>query len=462
MLCLPGVEVLGFGFDVLTGKLPREAQPVVKFTFSQSKQYANLKNTSMRYNVPDQVTVVDGRMIDTEATASISYSASQYAHSQAKGFQFDGNIPFKGATLSLSAGVTDADSKLKERKSYSSYAHLSLFGTLFQASLVSAQEAHEDFTKNAFSLPEEYDKERYMEFISMYGTHYVSAGYFGGFGQMAAAVNSEETQEKDKSWVSHEANVHFDFLKNGGSASGHTDATDKSFIGKGSSTTYFSTKLVGGDPQLVGEDLSKWQQWVSSWWQWPTLVYKDTYPLSLSPIEKLLPKSAEAIRSNIQKVITDYSNSHPYPDDPNCMEKVLTPEGTCCSKDEPHSCNGRCYETEKVPCGRNCIDPSDICCDDKETSCSSSQQCCSHSRSGCIGADDTCCKVMTGYCTSDYPNCCDNHPECDFCCPPGHACAKLVIIGCGCNPLTVHNDSIAVPGVTARKGPAAVDYSIVE
>lgn len=427
--------MLGFGFDALTGKLPRQASRAVKFTFKQMKRHSNDHDNSISYLVPDQVQVIPQNRIESVATTIVTYSARQYAQSRSRGLKFDVDVPFDDKnTLSLSAEVQTANSFLQNRESYSSYSHSTVFGSLYQASLLTNHEPHQDFLQDVEGLPEQYDYAKYANFISRYGTHYLAGGYFGGYGEMAVAVNSRETQTEDSNWVERQANIHYSYLQAGAKG----EDAQSEFFGQAGYYSSISTQLVGGDPQLVGQDLTKWQQWISSWWKWPSLVYKESFEVTLRGLEKLMPNGTR--KENLIRAIDEYSKRNPYPDDPSCMGQVLTPQGKCCPQDHPISCNQQCYpldtqccssgavcSTSQQCCGNGCVGPDDDCCSDGGY-CKQGTECCgSDGHIGCMTRGDVCCGDGSS-CDAGYVCC--SPADGGGCCPDGTVCRVILLPGC--------------------------------
>lgn len=96
--CLPGVEVLGMGWDAVHGQT--RPLPVVEYTYTQVKKYYNPCNSSAAYLVPDQITVITQTQLNMyrsppwqhcsmpqhlnllsyrQSKTSVAYSASQQA-----------------------------------------------------------------------------------------------------------------------------------------------------------------------------------------------------------------------------------------------------------------------------------------------------------------------------------------------------------------------------------------------
>lgn len=412
-LCLSAVHQLGWGFDILTGQMPSKPFPVVKLSFSGAT-HANPYDSSFVWHVPDQFTVVPHAQLETSSVTEVSYSAEDFAQYRARGIQIEAGLNFSGSPLSISAGVMKAHSFLSQRQSYSSYTHSTVFGTLFQVSLKNGHVADDSFLAAVKQLPKDYVASAYKDFLAEFGTHYMTAGYFGGSGEMATAVNAHYGQRHREDWVAQQADIHYKFLQAG--ATGEDASSD--FLGDGDYHSAISSVLIGGDPQLVGKDLSLWQKWVQSWYKNPTLVFKDTFPVTLRTVETLISDSH--IKANVQRAIDEYASQHPYPEGPGCQGKVLNPDGQCCEQDTPDSCDHNCYNSASSTCcsaghlcsagqsccGNGCTGAGYDCCSDGGA-CPPGQKCCTvdgGTRTFCIPYDGNCCQTV--WC-SDSGVCCD-------------------------------------------------------
>ncbi len=76
---LPGLDLIGMGFDAVTGILPNAAQRIVQYTYNDATQFTNPMNNSLQYKVPDQVTVISDTGIQKSVVSKVVYSSQEFS-----------------------------------------------------------------------------------------------------------------------------------------------------------------------------------------------------------------------------------------------------------------------------------------------------------------------------------------------------------------------------------------------
>lgn len=184
--CLPGIDTMGLGFDIVRGTSER-MQSLVRFAYP-GETYVNPFNASLQYAVPQGVTVVDNTHGQQSVSSNVYYNASTYAQSLAAAASASLTI----GAFSASASTQYYKSVLDNAASYGcvvdSKLEITLYDITLPPSLFLNITAY--FASYVKTLPTQYDKSTYSKFLQLYGTHYVSAATFGGEGHMSTAANS--------------------------------------------------------------------------------------------------------------------------------------------------------------------------------------------------------------------------------------------------------------------------------
>ncbi|XP_075262537.1 perivitellin-2 67 kDa subunit-like [Convolutriloba macropyga] len=101
-------------------------------------------------------------------------------------------------------------------------------------------------------LPEQFEDNPtpYYDFISYFGTHYISIAEFGGYIKQIFSTSSKFVSNNKESALSFEAKISFDdFLSSSGGYGGGATVNSKEFL----SQTNITTSYHGGDTTLIDE-----------------------------------------------------------------------------------------------------------------------------------------------------------------------------------------------------------------
>jgi hypothetical protein len=270
--CIPGLDTLARGFDLATGSSDA-LLPIFDFVEQNPKGYAtyqNPQNTSLKYMVPPTVIVTDNTKADDSAASSAFLTSSEYAHSMTMAVGAGGSYMGFGA----SAEVKHASSVLDNSQDFGSFAFSELLVRLYDA-VVQPETAPLTlaFTSALATLNNTADDAAYKTFFGRYGTHYISSATFGGKGTMTTSVGRAYASHATTTDTSAQASANFGFVKASGSGGSSTKKVDASFT----SSSHWSTKMIGGDTTLV---LSKWSEWVKTFYNSPAQVEFKVQPIS--------------------------------------------------------------------------------------------------------------------------------------------------------------------------------------
>lgn len=282
MKCLPGVDTLGAGFDIVRGT-GVGLQQVIMFSYDSQRTYMNPFNSTLIYAVPDNVTVRDHTGSSSSVSTSTFYSSKEYAKSLAYGVSASVSGSVYGNAFSASSSVSQASSALSSSSAFGSYAVSSKTITLYDVILPPSGSIHTtpQFESAWNNLPSIFDATNatnvaiFNSFFSYFGTHYVESSVFGGMGTMSTAVNKEYASSHDSAQTNAEADMHFLWVTASGSGgSSHNDSS--SDFNKAS---HFSASIIGGDPTL-SSDLTNWNAWLPTFYNAPAQVSYKVRELS--------------------------------------------------------------------------------------------------------------------------------------------------------------------------------------
>lgn len=276
--CLPGIDTLGTGFDILTGTSVGKQQ-VLDFTYNANQIYVNPFNRSLQYAVPDNVTVRDDTGSSSTLETKTFYTSQEYATSLAVSVSVSASLKVFINAFSASASVSVARKFLSSSSGFGSYSASTETAKLYEVVLPPGMASPKTniFQTAWQKLPTSYNTSSapiFENFFSYFGTHYIESAIFGGMGIMTCAVNAGYTNTHSSSETDAQASLHFGFLKSGGSSSSAKDQADTSFTNQ----SYFSASTVGGDPTLG--DLTDWSDWVKTFYNAPAQVAYKLRPIT--------------------------------------------------------------------------------------------------------------------------------------------------------------------------------------
>ena len=293
--CLPGLDAMGTGYDIVKGNSDR-LQQIIEFNYDSPSVYVNPFDKTLTYNTPAEAIAKDNTSGQESVTSKTYTSSSTYASEKAT----SAGVGVTIGAFSADVSVTTMKSTLEASADYGSVVQSDLLVTLYDITLAPGPLlALTDFFKQFVdTLPKTYesvdDKEKYLQFIRYYGTHYVSAATFGGAGSMSTAVNREYQMSSSNQAVASQASAHFAWVKAGGSSSSETDESEESFR----SGSVFTTNVVGGDPT----SLEDWDAWEKTFYQAPAMIQYTLHKLS-----ELVTVVDASVAENIDRAVEDYA-----------------------------------------------------------------------------------------------------------------------------------------------------------
>ena len=278
MPCLPGIDLMGSGFDVLKGSTTG-LQQAVDFTYNTSpgaKTYVNPFNSSLVYAVPIEASVRDKTHGQSAVESKTFYTSQSYANDLSTSV----GLSVSYLAFSASTKVSYAEQHLMDKSRYGSIVTSEMQVTLYEVVLDPPQllNMSSSLSRYLALLPPEYNASTnatYNEFLDYYGSHFIYSATFGGAGRMTSVVNSEYSKTQNQNSIAAEASLKFKFLisvnAHGEGNKSHSDA-DTAFT----NGSIFSTSMVGGDPT----DLTDWSAWEKTFYNAPAQVSYRVAPIS--------------------------------------------------------------------------------------------------------------------------------------------------------------------------------------
>jgi len=295
--CLPGLDAMGLGFDIVKGSSDR-LQQVIEFTYGEKPdQFVNPFDSKLIYAFPSEASAKDNTSGQQSVVSDSFTSSSSYAASLARSAGIEASV----GMFAASESVKSMQHKLEATADYGSVVKSELLVTLYDITLAPGPllKTTDFFDQFVAKLPATYetpeDKSDYLSFITYYGSHYVSAATFGGSGTMETAVNTEYSSSSSEQKISAQASAHFAWLiKGGASSEEEVDQSEEEFR-EGSS---FSTSVVGGDPT----ELEDWAIWTKTFYAAPAMIQ-----LTLHPLSELVRGINATLAGNIDKAVAEYA-----------------------------------------------------------------------------------------------------------------------------------------------------------
>ena len=248
------------------------------------------------YNFADQMNVVG--QPSGELQTNIFRSVEEYVHYQSMRARAHIKV---GPWFSASVDTSKAQKIMRDALHI--YAETTIEIGVYDITLDPAPllSPADKFARYIATLPEQYDQDRYAEFIQDWGTHYMNSASFGGRASMSTIISQDYFSRQSDSSISTQLSVQWG-LFGGGGGGGTTANTTTSDFRKSSSS---STHSIGGDPAVRSfKSKADWAQWAKSVETTSPAVTKYTLTL----LHNLVPDAAR--RSNVLQAINEYAAAH--------------------------------------------------------------------------------------------------------------------------------------------------------
>ncbi|MDP2434516.1 MAG: MAC/perforin domain-containing protein [archaeon] len=345
---MPGLDQIGLGFDIVTGK--DTGLPVVLQAFSDgptpSEAWTN-PFTGAEYSFPAAIQVQGSQ--GTGVESYLFHSAFEYA--QWQGWQFGLTMPPVGV-FSMSTSTQSSKSVFATSESLLVIARQR--STLYRMTLVPASNLQlaSVFLSDLQSLPATYDASSYATFISFYGTHFVTGANVGGEALAAYSVSASYADQNSDVVISASARVAFNNMKLGLGGLFSRNATASFY----EASQIVDSYLLGGDP-IYHSNISEWSHWVQS-------VPLDPAPVqrSLLPIATLISDATK--RASFETAVDAYIQANNNSASSPVVQSTQLPVAGCdCFNSYSSGCpNG--YLIQGYPVTGNDHDPKlpHLCC----------------------------------------------------------------------------------------------------
>jgi len=255
--CLPGLDMgLGYSFDIIEGLPPRFQ--LVPWTYIYADQWFNAYDKTTYY-IPDQLNIAGNPRFTGIDSEYFFRQFREYQKQKATSFGINIgianiiNVAFehaKGQMEYYMRDLTKAASLVKRDFN------------LYQLSIWPGELPNRHFKRAVDALPASYDRDAYVTFIAVWGTHFIDVLGLGATFNISTFINQDIINKKSESWVKNEISISLTYkfislgLKYANSQAGKTNSED--FL----KNAEVKTGAVGGNPLLI--EALNYQAWVAS------------------------------------------------------------------------------------------------------------------------------------------------------------------------------------------------------
>lgn len=294
--CLPGIDIIGVGFDAVKGKSFGVGLQVIKLSYADGNTYRDPFGNRTVYAYPDQakVTTSSGQFMGHHVVRSVA----SWVSTQATWANLDASY---GPWFSASDETQRVSSVMSDglHIAIESRCKLSLYAvTLLPAFQLSTDP---NFQVMIDKLPEAYNAAMYGEVVKTYGTHYVGVAEFGGLATMQTVVDHNYYSTTSDAELQAQARIQWSFFGGGGGGGTSRNSTSQGW----QSGTTSSTSLQGGNPAIRSFSSSaEWSQWAKSV---ETSAPVQTQ-IQLRGLWTVVQDKGKA--SNLQRAVLEYAMAH--------------------------------------------------------------------------------------------------------------------------------------------------------
>lgn len=290
---IPGHSFVGGGYDAVLD-VPRA--PVHEFSYADGRVWIDSFNCSRRYSVPDNVTIV--RQSSSMVRSRTFRSAHEYMQHRSTSSGVDLKLPFFGMSAE-SHRVHDYT------EGGASFVQLTTeVIAMYSLALSPLMNSSDSFTRDVSKLPRVYDRAAYSEFVSVYGTHFVSEVLLGGYVRLWTATSNNYTSSG--SVFAAAANAKLSHAeKSRGAMSG--DFFNRNGVGDSfrREKTQETMEFVPSSPSINGSD---WRAWLAH-----TELNPQPLPSHMRLVSLAELIAVTAVRENFRRFVRDYAEENAVP-----------------------------------------------------------------------------------------------------------------------------------------------------
>jgi hypothetical protein len=255
--CLPGINRVGMGFNIVTGQLT--GQPVIALSYTKDQSWTDRYNGTVSYAKPDQATIYS--QPEGQTSHHVYRSVEEYAAAQSSSVQAGVNLGFFSASVKTSWASSHMSDGLHIVGVSS--CHISLYKvSLNPAPFLDLAPEIANYVAILPDTLEGGNAYYYKMLVDTYGTHYLAGASFGGTAEMRTVVSNAFSSSSSDSNI--QANMGFQWGQFGGGGGGGSSRS--SFSAGWTDNAVSTTDLRGGNPAYVGSFTSKaqWTAWAES------------------------------------------------------------------------------------------------------------------------------------------------------------------------------------------------------
>jgi hypothetical protein len=235
--------------------------PIMEFTCNKVRKWPNPSDPSILYDVPDQVETINslpGGILDFESNLYKNHEEVKNTMSANVGLGYTpGFFSVSGSYRQSQKAILKNVNTVTTLFAYTSAYEIVLkpyWGVKIGAS---AQNFIDQFLPNTY----QQNPAKYQEFLSIFGTHFFSIGYFGGCLTTKIEITESLTEKMNDNEIKAEAKATFlDLLKAHG---GYTGATNK-VSHDSKKNSFIHEAYYGGNANLLSKGGANYSQWWNS------------------------------------------------------------------------------------------------------------------------------------------------------------------------------------------------------
>jgi len=282
-LPLPGVDLLGSGYNALTGQA--NLLPVFAFSNNQHKTFTPAYARGTVYDVPDQVSVSNTGETGEIIIQDVYDHYQDFLQTYRSSFTFSAGIDI-AKVFGLAFKYDKELYRVNHELSNNSIAqgHSKHWWSLYQVEgLPAFLQTLDPTIQAAFgqmpaSIGNAADAAKYDQFFNYWGTHYVALANYGAYIHMDSFVGQDLIQKYSLQWVSTQMSLTFHyylFQVSAGDFHNKSDIKiDNTFQQHSESYVFFQ----GGDPALAST--ATLSQWLTTIEAMPHFLNATMRPLS--------------------------------------------------------------------------------------------------------------------------------------------------------------------------------------
>jgi hypothetical protein len=263
------------GFDVKFGEV---RAPLVTYHYEEGNTWVN-PYTRVAYAIPDEVLVMNSPNAELKANEDTFHNVTEFMHVQSEWHQVGIDVGLFGFAYAKDTGTIEklfTENTAQVTLYRQNYGLYQVGSWPFQTLDRSDSKMDEFFDKMPTTCESDDDIGKWMDFIRLFGTHYVHHSDFGGSLNYYVSVDKYLVETYNEEWVHAQMSLYVRWanfnLGIGGGTNEDLQENDIDFI----EHTIAETEWIGGSVESSSDDYS---EWVASVEENPIMLYPVLHDL---------------------------------------------------------------------------------------------------------------------------------------------------------------------------------------